>query len=153
MKKQRLQLTMLICALALAGSLRAQDQKLASITTIGLSNGRFWMFMDDRQRTCYLVGYQDHKIVFGDLPVPACDACAGEKEKDWWPTLTVGEILKGLDNFYGEPENLSLPIRFALRILAMKVAGKPQPEIEGWLTTYRRYFFDIRKEQSRGPGC
>ena len=62
----------------------------------------------------------------------------GEKQSDWFPKLDSPDIIKGLNRFYDQPENLKLPVRIALHILAMKVAGKPPAEIESELAGYRR---------------
>lgn len=145
MKKQTQRLTVLLCSLSLAASLQAQGE-VEDRATMGLSNGRFWELLTEMEKTCYLVGYLDHEKPFNHQQAP--DGPIGDKESDWWPWhLDIKEISKGLDNFYAQPENLIFPTRFALRILAMKVAGKPEPEISGWLTTYRKFFIETKQKQ------
>jgi hypothetical protein len=142
-------LVMLGCGFVLVASGLAQDRipRMDTVITAGLFNGRFWVTAESATKTAYLAGYHDHEIVFSDATAP--DVASAEKENALWPPLTIGEISKGLDNFYGQPENLDLPIRFALRVLAMKVVGRPQPEIDGWVTAYRRMFFERRRDPSR----
>jgi hypothetical protein len=50
-----------------------------------------------------------------------------------------GEVLKGIDRFYQEPENMRLPIFVALQVFALKVAGAKATEIEAVMNTAREF--------------
>jgi hypothetical protein len=85
-------------------------------------NGRFWELMDDAKRASYINGFE-----------AAFSLQGGYKPKQTqFPTGsgTFGDIRKGLDRFYQDPENLSFPIFYALHIFAMKVNGASQAEVE-----------------------
>lgn len=95
-------LTLTICCFAADGD---------NQTTGGRWNGRLWTFMEHSERLGFALGYCD-----------ASSACPSQ--------TTNGELVKGIDRFYQEPENLRLPIATALRVFTMKVAGAKASEIE-----------------------
>ena len=126
----------------IAVSASAQAPKV----TAGLHNGRAWIDSDEGTRVAFLMGYSDHHIVFADAPIrdngirskyPSADS----QESDWWPAhLTFGEISKAVTKFYDEPENVRLPIRYALCITALRVRGTAPSEIERLTAFYRALF-------------
>lgn len=60
------------------------------------------------------------------------------KEDEFFPKVPFGDITKGLDRFYQEPENLMFPICDALRIFKIKVVGATQAEVEAKIASIRR---------------
>jgi hypothetical protein len=63
------------------------------------------------------------------------------------------EIVKGLDRFYDEPENLILPVSRGLEIFAMRVNGATQAAIDTKLAAYReRYIKSAEEEQKKKRG-
>ena len=134
---KRLFTTAMMAIVVFVSSLFGQSN-LPDTYTAGLSNGRLWTVLTAELRTTYLLGYRDHHIVFSNQDVP--ESSVSEKESAWWPKLSIAEAQRGLDRFYEAPENLVLPIRYGLRVLAMRVAGTPDAEINGWLSGYRRIF-------------
>ena len=59
-------------------------------------------------------------------------------EKVYFPRAPYGDIVKGLDSFYQEPENLIFPINNGLRIFTMKVNGATQAEVAAEVAELRR---------------
>jgi hypothetical protein len=53
--------------------------------------------------------------------------------------LTNGEVIEGLDRFYLEPENVLIPMSFAVAVLAKKTSGTQQSEIDSLLAAARRW--------------
>ena len=53
---------------------------------------------------------------------------------------TYGRIRDGIDKFYKDERNKSIPIVDSIRIVEMQVAGKPQPEIQGVVEDLRRRY-------------
>jgi hypothetical protein len=104
--------------------LMAADESLRSL---GLWNGRAWLSWDTHMRLGYLFGYRDHLRVTTDALKTAKD---WEDETTWWPNLTYGQTAKALDTFYAVPENGNIPIRGALHIVAERVLGKWEGEVE-----------------------
>jgi hypothetical protein len=65
------------------------------------------------------VGYKHDELMFPMLPT------------------TFGDIERGLNRFYQEPENLIFPDSFALHFFTMKVNGASQSEVEAELKRLR----------------
>lgn len=102
-------------ALLLVGSL-ATSCYAADVNnerTNGHFNGRFWTGLSDTSKTMFVLGY--------------CDA-AGTSDCPKQPTF--GDIVKGIDRFYQEPENLRLAIMSAIHVFALKVTGAKASDIE-----------------------
>jgi hypothetical protein len=118
---------------------QGQDSSIASEIasqhsgSAGLLNGRFWVARNDGQKVIFIMGYceaaRSGKVPDRHDSPLALASCPTE--------VTLGDILKGLDRFYQEPENLRLAIRSALRIFAMKVAGASANDIEQELAAAR----------------
>jgi hypothetical protein len=51
-----------------------------------------------------------------------------ELEK-YTPKVSHSEIVKGIDQIYEQPDNASLPIWLAIRIVALKATGIPEDRI------------------------
>ena len=56
----------------------------------------------------------------------------------YFPGVPYGDVLKGVDRFYEEPENLTFPVLYALEVFALKVNGATQSEIEKNLAERRQ---------------
>jgi hypothetical protein len=55
------------------------------------------------------------------------------------PVPEFGEIIKGIDRFYQEPENLRVVLFSATKVFAMKVEGATATEIEAAMDRARNY--------------
>jgi hypothetical protein len=116
----------------------AQQANMENLKTKGLINGRFWTLWkhaldvappekkqaaserDDNWKTAFLFGYCEAAVT---LPCP--------------PQLQFDEIIKGIDKFYQEPENLRFPFVLALRVLVLKVTGAKATEIDAAMAAAR----------------
>ena len=119
--------------LGLITSMLCLAQLPASMETGGALNGRFWTGIQLDGKRMFLTGF-----VEGFHVASAQDSSRGQIDQAWLPQHgIVDDAVKGLDKFYAQPENLRLPIIFAIRVFAMQVAGKPQPEIDRSITGFR----------------
>jgi hypothetical protein len=100
----------------------AQKSDIDDHRTGDLLNGRFWMILKPNDKLVFVLGY--------------CEAAAGAYA---CPTQSeFVEIVKGVDRFYQEPENLRIPFVTAERVFAMKVAGATTTEIEAIMNLARK---------------
>jgi hypothetical protein len=101
----------------------------------GALNGRYWTSLTDNMQTFFLVGYLDAHFAY-----------APPFLNNSLPATVIGDIQKGLDRFYQDPENLRFPISAALRIFAMRVEGKSQPQIDSMLSVFQTMLKDNRDQ-------
>jgi hypothetical protein len=100
----------------------AQKSDIDEHRTGGLLNGRFWKILKPSDKLIFVVGY--------------CEASVGPYA---CPTQSeFGEIVDGVERFYQDPENLSIPFVTAERVFAMKVAGATTAEIETIMNLARK---------------
>jgi hypothetical protein len=146
-------------------------------TTIGQRNGRFWNSLSVDSKVVYLVALQEGFDLGHDLGrfsvlnrafpwtesktidqrIKIMHDSDGDVEEDlhhyFSSTMTFGEIAKGLDHFYGEPENLILPVVDGLELFALKVNGTTQEAIATKVAAYRlRYVKAVEEEQKKKTG-
>jgi hypothetical protein len=98
--------------------------------TLRLLNGYFWTGkLSDDAKASYLLGYADMQAATAYLP---CKIVPGELTVFEFGVKgrNIREIREALDRFYSVRQNLNLPIRWALRLTAMKAAGKHAADIE-----------------------
>jgi hypothetical protein len=91
--------------------------------TRGLVNGRFWTILHYDTKLFFIIGFCEGAA--------SADVCPPQSE--------FGEIVKGIDRLYQEPENLRLPFVDAARIFAMKVTGATATQIEAVMDRARKY--------------
>jgi hypothetical protein len=107
-----------------------------STNTAGMANGRLWNSLAAGEKKAYLVGYWDDWALHASTRTnPAPD---GGIEEEYYPrSLGFEEVVKSLDTFYSVPENLNIQIRYALRILTLKVAGVADAKVQGEVLFFR----------------
>ena len=100
-----------------------------STNTAGMANGRLWNSLASGEKKAYLIGYWDDWALHASTRTnPAPD---GGIEEEYYPrSLGFEEVAKSLDGFYRVPENLNIQIRYALRILTLKVAGTSDARVQ-----------------------
>lgn len=123
MLKSTALLTLLM--IVLATSCYAAD--ISDQRSNGSLNGRFWTHLNQHEKLTFVLGYCEG--------APICP-----------PQPTFSDIVKGIDRFYQEPENLRLTFASALRIFSLKVAGAKMSEIEAAMSLARQ-FADAVKEK------
>jgi hypothetical protein len=99
-----------------------------SAFTAGMSNGRLWLSLDSDAKTAYLTGIKD--ILIATKPPDEAEYLPGR--------YTVGEMAKGVDQFYDSPENTLIPVVFGLRVCVMKFNGASQALIDAALSGMRK---------------
>jgi hypothetical protein len=103
-------------------------QPNAGATTYGDINGRAWNEASKDAKLFYLMGVAEG-IVRVSPDVFTKTYMAG--------TLSNDEVRTAIDRFFGEPENLLIPIIDALHIVSMKTNGALQSEIDTKLSVLR----------------
>ena len=104
--------------------------------TTGMANGRLWNSLTPGEKKAYLIGYWDDWALHASTRTnPAPD---GGIEEEYYPrSLGFEEIAKSLDAFYQVPENLNIQVRYALRILTLKVAGMSDARVQSEVLFFR----------------
>jgi len=111
----------------------AQEKPAIPPFTNGMCNGRHWQVFMDKGN--YLVGFLDGL------------RAARSPSRPYIPEpLSMVELVKAVDRFYQEPENLAIPVPEALRIVALKANGAPQSEIDSVSAAARRKALQAAKQ-------
>jgi hypothetical protein len=118
MFKWTARLLFLIVSLTFCYAADITDQR-----TNGQLNGRFWTTLTNNEKLFFVLGYCELR--------PPPWECPSKTE--------FGDIVKGIDRFYQEPENLRLPVIFAADIFKLKVAGAKTSEIEAVMEEARKF--------------
>ena len=122
----------LLCGLAF-GQLPANNT-----TPDGQGNGRFWRSLgSSTSHAIYLAGYFQG---FDQALTEMLDGTNTQqvlKVGQDIPKANTGETAEALDKFYADPENLNIPIWRAIRIAALKIAGRPRAEMDAEMDTVR----------------
>ncbi len=99
------------------------------------SNGRLWNVLNSGEKTIYVQAFIEGLSASG-VERKIIDEYTAS-------AATVGEAKRGIDQFYQKPENLALPIFFALRTFTDKVKGVPAADIDAKLAAVRKYYSSI----------
>lgn len=116
--------------------LAAVSAAAQSANTAGMANGRLWNSLNSGEKRAYLIGYWDDWALHATTRTnPAPD---GGIEEEYYPRpLGFNDVAKSLDDFYRAPENLNIQVRYALRILTLKVFGVPDAQVQNELLFFR----------------
>jgi hypothetical protein len=96
-------------------------------TTLGLRNGRVWNALTADERILFLTGASN--ILIG---------INSDEFSNYFPGgLTAGEFAKAVNQFYGDPTNLPIPIVYAMRVVTLKASGATASAVED-LTAFMR---------------
>ena len=140
---KKLMLVLLLTAVSGAGQI-SETQR-----TQGRLNGRYWESLAEQAKIDFVVGYAEgvrsaQVTPFGALAFANCklddegNRFLRNTLQLLFPQSTIyGDILKGLDRLYAEPENLPLPISSALRVLTMKFRSDKSEDIDAELRRLR----------------
>jgi len=119
------------------------DEKLVS-KFLGKNwvNGRSWEKLDYSGKLGFVCGLFDGITLFWSA------AEAGKKADldsvyhglSVSPSLTVGDVVKGIDEFYGDAANAKLPAICAYLYFAYKSRGDASDSLEKRLTLWRKMF-------------
>jgi hypothetical protein len=133
----------------LLGTVTCIGQIPEAYRTNGQLNGRYWESLGDQLKTEFIVGYSEG-ITSGQVTPFVALALANSKldekgnkslndiQQLLFPRGTpYGDVMKGLDRLYAEPENLPLPVSSALRVLGMKFRSDKAEDVEAELRRLR----------------
>ena len=108
-----------------ADSARPPAQEHPEWYSAGLLNGRYWTSLNETAKAFYLAGYRDGLVVgAGSTSLAEPGEILERLGRARFPvTLVISDVVKGVDKFFSEPENLRFPIVDAVGIFARKAAG------------------------------
>jgi hypothetical protein len=95
--------------------------------TDGGLNGRFWDTLSSTSKLFFIMGFDD-----------AIGTVYPNSERVYFSKVPYSDIVKGVDRFYQEPENLMFPVSDALQIFTIKANGATQAEVEAKMAEFRR---------------
>ncbi|HSP17104.1 MAG TPA: hypothetical protein VLV78_20345 [Thermoanaerobaculia bacterium] len=140
MKKTVLGVILLLCA-----TVGFAADKPATPEITAPANGDEWLKLSSTEKLFWAVGYsQGYQDALDKIDVTAgtnspCAAIASRTERQ---TSTAGkvsgfELVSGLERFYSDPANTSIPIGSAIRIYLLQASGKDQTTIQELIDTAR----------------
>lgn len=140
MKKLVLGLVLLLTATAGMAQSRAATPELRPPT-----NGDEWLKLSSTEKLFWSIGYaQGYQEALAKIDVTAgpTSPCASLAERTERQTSTAGkvsgfELVSGLERFYADPANVSIPIGSAIRIYLLQASGKDQTTIQELIDTAR----------------
>ena len=99
-----------------------------------------WGGADGNVKFAYVVGYADaeqmYRLALDKGAKPLCADSGKEWIEDFerkipMPTnITVKQTIDGIDDFYKDWRNQSVPLYFAQNIVRLQIVGRPQAEID-----------------------
>lgn len=109
------------------------------------SNGDEWLKLSSTEKLFWAIGYsQGYREALEKIDVTAgpTSACASLAERTERQTSTSGkvsgfELVSGLERFYADPANTTIPIGSAIRIYLLQASGKDQTTIQELIDTAR----------------
>lgn len=107
--------------------------------TLGFLNGRTWNAANADMKVSYMTGLLEMIMLTPDA----------DMLKYFGRNLTTAENSKAVDRFYEEPENLNIPVPFALQIVAKKANGESPDAVENFAATVRRTILDLQSKQTQ----
>jgi hypothetical protein len=148
MRKLLLALALLLCASAV---LAADRQTAGDINPP--NNGEEWLRLSSTEKLFWSIGYsqgyQDalNKIDVASGPGTPCANLANRTERQ---SSTAGkvsgfELVSGLERFYADAANVSIPIGTAIRIYLLQASGKDQATIQELIETARLLGAETRR--------
>ena len=135
--------TGIIAALVLIGTVSCA---LLMAQTPQPTGSSMWKMMDENARTGYILGFTNASEQYQMILRYERNGC-GEVSREHISDFldqnpishgTVGREETELDRFYKDPENKGVAIGFAMQIVWLKLAGRPQSEIDRQLDSIRK---------------
>jgi hypothetical protein len=128
---------------ASTGHAATVDEKLVS-KFVGKNwvNGRSWEKLDYSGKLGYVCGLFDGITLFWSASevTKKVDMDSVYHALSVPPSLTVGDVVKGIDEFYGDAANLKLPAICAYLHFASKQRGDSSESLEKRLGLWRKMF-------------
>jgi hypothetical protein len=133
----------------LLASVNCVGQIPEAYQTNGQLNGRYWVSLGEQSKTQFIVGYSEGITSSQVTPYVALGLGNSKLDENGNKLLNdiqqllfprgtpYGDVMKGLDRLFAEPENLPLPISSALRVLVMKFRSDKADDVEAELRRLR----------------
>ena len=152
MKKTLVGVLLLLCATA---GFAADRPAAPEITPP--ANGDDWLKLSSTEKLYWAIGYAQgysdalNKIDITSGPGTPCANTAVRTERS---TSTAGkvsgfELVSGLERFYSDPANTSIPLGHAIRIYLLQASGKDQTTIQELIDTARMLGAQTRRTASQ----
>jgi hypothetical protein len=100
----------------------------------------FWGKADGNVKFAYLLGYSDAEQMYRLVLDKAAKSICADAGKEWIEdfdrkipmpnNITFKQTTDGIDDFYKDWRNQSIPLFLAQNIVRLQIAGRPQAEIE-----------------------
>jgi hypothetical protein len=122
-------LLIVILGLPLAAAPPAQDPDM----TCGQENGRAWHDMDSPTKVGFILGLRAtmaHLAIRGVVDLE-------QRHRYLVDQLTFGETARAVDRFYETPENMPIPILWAMEVIANRGGGADATTIERMTAFFR----------------
>lgn len=87
--------------------------------TGGIYNGRWWARQDIAAKIYYVTGLGDGMQYAAPTDNPPV-----------WPKMSYGEIVRSVDQFYGEPVNGAVPVAWTMLYIDKKLKGASEDELQ-----------------------
>ena len=109
------------------------------------SNGEDWLKLSSTEKLFWAIGYaQGYQDALGKIDVASGPGttCAGLAARTERQTSTAGkvsgfELISGLEKFYSDPANVSVPVGSAIRIHLLQASSKDPATIQELIETAR----------------
>lgn len=122
-----------------------------SYTTAGVFNGRMWQLLSDAQKISHLTGIQDGIIlclnqIKADLNIPQDlmkrmqDAGVLDRRRMMLSSQGITAVERRINAFYGESENIEIPITEAYRHVTMALNFADPRDVADNLSTLKRKY-------------
>jgi hypothetical protein len=148
--RRSLVLAVVSCSLIVGGAFGHQkaDASDPDLTT-KLNNGGFWKNLSDKGKTMFIVGLFDGQRdeVYECLALlgasKTSDSIVDKFNKYAALTVSYGEAVLRIDNFYKDPENLMIPIPTAWRFVVRIIRGDDPAEIQAGIVAERKWILKV----------
>jgi hypothetical protein len=114
------------------------------LETLGMPNGRSWLYMPSITRAMWVWGFQSGVMAAtgattkdGKELVP--ESSRAEVVRLYFSNLSREEIAKGIDRFYQDtPENAPLDAAFAIQYVTLKANGATKSQLDDFASAMRK---------------
>ena len=101
------------------------------IVTEHMLNGKMWIDLENIAKLMYISAFLD-AVSLASNDAPKMEEHFSNSR------MTRNEIAKSIDNFYTTPENLAIPIPYAISVTKLRSTGANPEEIETLIDKFRR---------------
>ncbi len=123
-----------------------------ALWTAGSTNGRFWLALDDSNRTTFALGLMEGVSAFNWALDDAESGARTQFHKDTIelfraPDFTVGDTVKEITRLYEDPANVTLPVKLIYPLAIGVFRGGSPEDIQRQLAYWRHTFASVAVSQ------